>query len=52
VVYTVEGSANLSTWTEIPFTPGSLGAIQTVTDTVPMNALNTKRFLRLKVTLP
>ena len=52
VNYIVEGTSDLSNpsgWSEIGRNPGSVGQNQTVADTVPMNAQNPKRFLRLKL---
>ena len=55
VTYIVEGTSNLTNpagWTEIGRNPGTVGQDQTVSDTLPVNAQNTKRFLRLKLTAP
>ena len=55
VTYIVEGTSDLTNpagWSEIARNPGSAGADQTVADTIPMNAQNPKRFLRLRVEIP
>ncbi|MEI6494349.1 MAG: hypothetical protein WCO94_17520 [Verrucomicrobiota bacterium] len=51
LTYTVQGSSNLTSWTDISYTPVAQGATQVVTDTVTLTG-NAKRFLRLQVTLP
>ena len=48
LTYTVLGSSDLITWSEIPYTPVAAGEIQTVTDTVNLTD-NPRRFLRLRV---
>ena len=45
--YIVQGSSDLSTWTDIALNPGTVGTAVTVTDTAPADAA--RRFLRLKV---
>ena len=55
VTYIVEGTSNLTNpagWTEIGRNPGTVGQDQTVSDTLPINAQNPKRFLRLKLVAP
>ena len=55
VTYIVEGSsdlANPSGWSAISYVPGAAGQDQTVSDIVPMNAQNPRRFLRLKLSAP
>lgn len=47
LIYTVQGSSDLSTWTDIAINPGSVGAGVTVTDTAAAN--EPRRFLRLKI---
>jgi alpha-tubulin suppressor-like RCC1 family protein len=47
VDYTVQGSNDLSTWTDITTNPGSVGTAVSVTDTSPADA--PVRFMRLKV---
>jgi hypothetical protein len=51
LTYTVQGSSNLISWTDIPYTPVAAGTTQVVTDTVTLTG-SAKRFLRLQVTLP
>ncbi|MCX6971945.1 MAG: hypothetical protein NTV93_17560 [Verrucomicrobia bacterium] len=51
LTYTVQGSSNLISWTDIAYTPVATGNTQTVTDTVTLTG-NARRFLRLQVTLP
>lgn len=51
LAYTVQGSSNLISWTDIAYTPVATGATQFVTDAVPLTG-SAKRFLRLQVTLP
>ena len=51
LIYTVQGSSDLTTWTDIPYTPVAAGATQVVDDTVNLSA-NTRRFLRLRVSQP
>jgi hypothetical protein len=46
--YIVQGSNDLTAWTDLAHNPGSVGTAVTVTDTPPAGAQ--KRFLRLKVT--
>ncbi len=48
LIYTVEGSDDLITWSTIAANPGTAGETVTVTDTAPASAR--KRFMRLKVT--
>ncbi|MCS6243868.1 MAG: right-handed parallel beta-helix repeat-containing protein [Opitutus sp.] len=50
VTYTVQGSSDLATWSDIAINPGTVSTSVTVTDKPPIGA--TKRFLRLKVTAP
>ena len=55
VNYIVEGTSDLtnpSGWSEVGRNPGTVGADQTVRDTLPMSAQNPKRFLRLRVEIP
>lgn len=52
LTYTVQASSNLSTWNDISYTPGTVGEIQTVTDTVDIDGANPRRFLRLQVSKP
>ena len=55
VTYIVEATSDLTNpagWTEIGRNPGSVGQNQTVSDTLPMNAQNPKRFLRLRLVGP
>jgi hypothetical protein len=52
VTYTVQGSSNFSAWSNIPFTSVAVGEQQTVSDTVTLGSADSKRFLRLKVTMP
>jgi hypothetical protein len=47
LIYTVEGSDDLITWTSIATNPGMAGETVTVTDTAITNS--SKRFIRLKV---
>ncbi len=48
VVYTVEASSDLVTWTAIATDPGSVGEVVTVRDVVPAGG-SASRFLRLRV---
>jgi hypothetical protein len=52
VTYTVQGSSNLTDWTDITYTPVAVGQVQTVADTVEIGGSNARRFLRLKISLP
>ena len=55
VNYIIEGSSDLtnpSGWSEVARNPGTVGADQTVQDTLPISAQNPKRFLRLRVEIP
>ena len=47
LTYTVEGSSDLRTWSNVVVNPGLVGATVTVTDSAPTNARS--RFLRLKI---
>ena len=47
--YTVQSSSDISSWSDISYTPVAAGHIQTVTDTVDSGVSNPRRFLRLKV---
>jgi hypothetical protein len=47
LIYTVEGSDDLITWTRIAENPGTVGEAVTVTDTAPTSTK--QRFIRLKV---
>lgn len=49
MTYTVQGSSDLSAWSDISYPPVPVGQIQTVLDTVDMGAAHPRRFLRLKV---
>jgi hypothetical protein len=50
LTYTVQASSDLATWTDLEVNPGTVGQNVTVTDSPPAGA--TRRFLRLRVTLP
>jgi alpha-tubulin suppressor-like RCC1 family protein len=52
VTYEVEASSNLVTWSVVAVNPGTVGAVVTVADSVTLDATNTRRFLRLRVTTP
>ncbi len=52
VTYEVEASSNLVTWSVVAVNPGTVGAVVTVADSVTLDATNTRRFLRLRVTAP
>ncbi len=55
LTYEVEASSDLATWQTVATNPGSVSASTpvTVTDTLDLSvSANTRRFLRLKVTLP
>ncbi len=52
LTYTVQGSPDLSAWSEISYLPVATGQIQTVSDNVDSGASNPRRFLRLRITLP
>lgn len=47
LTYTVEGSNDLKSWSDLAVNPGSVGGSVTVTDAAPTSA--PRRFLRLKV---
>jgi alpha-tubulin suppressor-like RCC1 family protein len=47
LTYTVQGSNDLVTWSDLEVNPGTIGEAVTVTDTAPTSAK--KRFIRLKV---
>ena len=47
LTYTVEGSNDLTSWSDLAVNPGSVGGSVTVTDAAPISA--PRRFLRLKV---
>jgi hypothetical protein len=49
LTYTVQGSSDLSAWSDISYSPVATGQIQTVLDTVDMGAAQPRRFLRLRV---
>jgi hypothetical protein len=53
VVYLVEASPDLVTWSEVAYVPVSVGELQTVIDPVALpDADPPRRFLRLRVTRP
>ncbi len=51
LVYEVQASPDLSTWTVIATDPGTVGQTVTVSDTVPLSE-QARRFLRLRVRVP
>ena len=52
IIYNVQSSSNLTSWTDILYTATSTGMNQTVTDSVDLDANNPRRFLRLQVIQP
>jgi hypothetical protein len=52
VTYTVEASSDLVTWTDLAMPTLTVGQSATVTDDTALSGTVTKRFLRLKVTIP
>ncbi len=52
LVYNVQSSSNLTSWTDVLYTPAGTGMNQTVMDTVDLDADNPRRFLRLQVSKP
>lgn len=51
LTYSVEGSSDLVTWSDIPYAPGSVGQFQTVTDNITLMQ-QPRRFLRLRISVP
>jgi hypothetical protein len=47
LTYTVQGSNDLVTWSDLEVNPGTIGETATVTDTAPTST--PKRYIRLKV---
>jgi hypothetical protein len=47
LTYTVQGSNDLVTWSDLEVNPGTIGEAVTVTDTAPTST--PKRYIRLKV---
>lgn len=53
VTYIVEGSSRLdSSWSVLAVNPGTVGSVVTVDDTVTLDPINPRRFVRLRIVAP